>query len=87
VSRQVDIKDRERAMKVITDAKSRESFRSDPQKTLREAGVREGALPDELVTTLKEMSNEQLAVVGKLNSTMVELGLTEEGSTILGKAV
>jgi hypothetical protein len=87
VSRQVDIKDREKVMKVISEADSRDKFRSDPQKTLRDAGVREGPGLDELVKTLRGMSKEELAAVSKVNSTMVNLGLTEEGSTILGKAV
>lgn len=83
----VDTKELEKVMRMISEPSSRGKFKRDAKGALREAGVTEGAIPDELVDTLNGMSAEELEVIAKLNTTMVQLGLTAEGSSYLGRAV
>jgi hypothetical protein len=87
VDPRVDIKDLEKAMKIISDADSRGRFKANPKKELKDAGVAEGDLPDELVYTLAGMSTDELAAIATLNTEMVQLGLTAEDSKVLGRAV
>jgi hypothetical protein len=84
---EVSREDREKLMKVISDPDSRRKFKANRKQALKDAGVTEGPAVDELAATLDEMSPEELEVIGKLNTKMVEMGLTEEGSSYLGRAV
>jgi hypothetical protein len=87
VSPQVDIKDREKIMQIISDPGSRKKFKDDSKKALKDAGVAEGPILDQMVRALKEMSPEELAVIAKLNKKLVDMGLTAEDSQIIAMAV
>jgi hypothetical protein len=87
VSQQVDIKDREKIMQIISDPGSRKKFKDNSKKALKDAGVAEGPIVDQLVETLTEMSPEELAVIAKLNKKLVDMGLTAEDSQIIAMAV
>jgi hypothetical protein len=87
VSQQVDIKDREKIMQIISDPGSRKKFKDNSKKALKDAGVSEGPIVDQLVGTLTEMSPEELAVIAKLNKKLVDMGLTAEDSQIIAMAV
>jgi hypothetical protein len=87
VGKKVDIKELEKVMRVISEPGSRAGFKKDAKKALREAGVMEGAIPDDLVDALDGMSEKELEVIANLNTTMVQAGLTAEGSSFLGRAV
>jgi hypothetical protein len=87
VSQQVDIKDREKIMQIISDPGSRKKFKDNSKKALKDAGVAEGPIVDQLVGTLTEMSPEELAVIAKLNKKLVDMGLTAEDSQIIAMAV
>jgi hypothetical protein len=87
VSQQVDIKDREKIMQIISDPGSRKKFKDNSKKALKDAGVAEGPILDQMVRALKEMSPEELAVIAKLNKKLVDMGLTAEDSQIIAMAV
>lgn len=87
MSQQVDIKDREKIMQIISDRGSRKKFKDDSKKALKDAGVAEGPILDKMVRALKEMSPEELAVIAKLNRKLVDMGLTAEDSQIIAMAV
>lgn len=84
---QVDIKELEKVMRVISEPGSRAKFKKDAKGALRDAGVTVGAIPDALVDALDGMSEKELEVIAQLNTTMVQAGLTAEGSKFLGRAV
>jgi hypothetical protein len=81
------MQDREKLMKLISDPASREAFRNDPRPAARDVGVSGGTDLDRLIDVLASMSDEELHVVARVNSMMIEMGLTEEGSQFLGRAV
>ena len=83
----VDNKELEKVMGVISDPASRGKFKRDAKGALRDAGVTAGAIPDDLVDTLDGMSEKELEVIAQLNTTMVKLGLTADGTMHLGRAV
>jgi hypothetical protein len=87
VGNPVDIKELEKVMGVISDPTSRGKFKKDAKGALQDAGVTKGAIPDELVDALGSMSADELDVIAKLNKTLVQMGLTAEGSKVLGRAV
>jgi hypothetical protein len=87
VSQQVSMQDREKLMQIISDPASREAFRNNPKPAAVDAGVMEGPALDRLVEVLASMSDEELHVIARVNAMMVEMGLTEEGSMFLGRAV
>jgi hypothetical protein len=87
VGNQVDIKELEKVMRVISEPGSRAKFKKDAKAALRDAGVTVGAIPDALVDALDGMSEKELEVIAQLNTTMVQAGLTAEGSKLLGRAV
>lgn len=81
------MQDREKLMKIISDPATRETFRNDPKPAARDAGVMEGPDLERLIEVLASMSDEELHVIARVNDMMVEMGLTEEGSQYLGRAV
>jgi hypothetical protein len=87
VSDPVSMKDREKIMQVIEDDNLREKFKTNPKQTLTAAGVTDSPEVDDLSATLAAMSKQELRVIAKLNKEMVDMGLTEQGSTVLGRAV
>ena len=87
MSKEIDIKDREKIMQVISDPGSRKKFKDNPKKALKDAGVAEGPNIDQLVGALTEMSPEELAIIAKLNKKLVDMGLTAEDSQIIAMAV
>lgn len=87
MSQQVSREDREKLMQIISDPASRQAFRNDPKPAAIDAGVAEGPGLDRLVDVLASMSDEELHVIARVNAMMVEMGLTEEGSMFLGRAV
>jgi hypothetical protein len=87
VSRQVDIKNREKIMQIISDPGSRKNFKDNSKKALKDAGVAARPILDQLVGALTEMSLEELAVIAKLNKKLVDMGLTAENSQVIAMAV
>lgn len=77
----VSREDREELMQMISDPAKRKSLRANP------GSAKKGSDVDELVDFLASMSDEELAAIGKLNKKMVDMGLTEKDSTVVGFAV
>jgi hypothetical protein len=77
----VSMKDREELMQMIADPGKRKSLRANP------GSAKKGGDADELVDVLASMSDDELAAIAKLNKKMVDMGLTEKGSTVIGFAV
>ena len=50
---------------VIADPTLRDAFSTDPDGTLEGQGVDKGAIPDEVLDTLRELSPEELRLLGR----------------------
>ncbi|HET6770490.1 MAG TPA: hypothetical protein VFH75_02475 [Actinomycetota bacterium] len=81
------MEDREKIMDVMSDKTLRGKFKSDPKQTLTDAGVTDSPEVEELSATMAQMSPQELEGIAKLNKKMVEMGMTEGGSSHLGRAV
>ena len=63
---------------VIADPGQRKSFAADPDGTLDRVDVKPEAIPENVLTTLKGLNQEELRVLARLNSTLLESGLSAE---------
>lgn len=63
---------------VIADPGQRESFASDPDGTLERVDVNHEAIPEDVLSTLKGLSHEELSAVARLNSTLLDSGLSAD---------
>lgn len=63
---------------VISDPGERQSFASDPDGTLDRIDVNPEAIPENVLSTLKGLSQQELDALSRLNSTLLESGLSAE---------
>jgi hypothetical protein len=61
----------------VTDAEWRARFAKDPDGALAERNVAPGDIPDNVMDFLKSLSEEELQLVGRLGSVMIDAGLYE----------
>jgi hypothetical protein len=87
VSPQASKSDREKIMQIISDSTKRKDFKANKRKALQDAGVSSDAAATDLADILDGMTETELAAIAKLNTEMVNKGLTEPGSRVLAQAV
>jgi hypothetical protein len=63
---------------LIADPGQRKAFASDPDGTLDRVEVNPEAIPENVLGTLKGLSQEELRVLARLNTTLLESGLSTE---------
>jgi hypothetical protein len=63
---------------VLDDADHRQSFASDPDGTLDRVDVNPDAIPDEVLSTLKGLSHDELQALARLNSSLKNSGLSAD---------
>ena len=63
---------------VIADPGQRKSFAADPDGTLDRVDVKPEAIPENVLSTLKGLSQEELRVLSRLNSSLLESGLSAD---------
>ena len=63
---------------VIADPGERKAFAEDPDGTLDRIDVNPDVIPDEVLSTLKGLSHEELQALTRLNSSLVASGLSTE---------
>ncbi len=61
---------------LLDDPDHRQSFASDPDGTLEQVDVDPDAIPDEVLSTLKGLSHEELQVLTRLNSSLKSSGIS-----------
>jgi hypothetical protein len=62
----------------LSQVDRREAFLSDPEETLKEAGVSVEAIPGELLDHLRGMSSDELRMLADLSERMIAAGLYYE---------
>lgn len=63
---------------VIADPAERKSFAEDPDGTLDRVDVNPQAIPDNVLSTLKGLSQQELDALTRVNSSLLESGLSAE---------
>ena len=63
---------------VISDPGRRKAFAHDPEKTLTDAGVDVGRLPDGVRSTLFDLSHEELRVLSRVKESLRQAGVSRE---------
>jgi hypothetical protein len=63
---------------VLDDADQRQSFAADPDGTLDRVDVNPEAIPDEVLSTLKGLSHEELQAVVRVNSSLKSSGISAD---------
>jgi hypothetical protein len=61
----------------VTDAEWRAQFAKDPDGALSERGISGGDIPGNVMDFLRSLSEEELDLVGRLGSVMIDAGLYE----------
>jgi hypothetical protein len=61
---------------LIADPVQRKAFDSDPDGTLDRSDVNPEAIPENVLNTLKGLSQQELRLVARLNSRLIESGLS-----------
>jgi hypothetical protein len=63
---------------VISDPGRRKAFAHDPEKTLTDAGIDVGRLPDGVRSTLFDLSHEELRVLSRVKESLRQAGVSRE---------
>lgn len=63
---------------VISDPGGRKAFAHDPEKTLTDAGIDVGRLPDGVRSTLFDLSHEELRVLSRVKEALRQAGVSRE---------
>lgn len=66
---------------VIADPGQRKSFAADPDGTLDRSDVNPDAIPDGVLGTLKGLSQEELRALARLNSQLLDSGISAEAGS------
>ena len=65
---------------VISEPGQRKAFADDPEKTLTDAGIDVGRLPDEVRSTLFNLSYEELGIISRVKESLDQAGVSREDS-------
>lgn len=64
--------------RLISDPARRKAFAHDPEKTLTDAGIDIGGLPDGVRSTLFDLSHEELRVLSRVKDSLQQAGVSKE---------
>ena len=63
---------------MISDPGQRKAFAEEPEKTATNAGIDVGRLPDEVRSTLFDLSHEELGVLARVKESLDQAGVSRE---------
>lgn len=64
--------------KMISDPGKRKAFADAPEKTLTDAGIDAGNLPEGIRSTLFDLSYEELSVIDRVKQSLNQAGVSRE---------
>ncbi len=67
-----------KVMDVIKDPGQRQSFAANPDQTLQQRNVNTGAIPGQVVDVLKGLSPDELGLLARFHSTLIDSGLSSD---------